>query len=91
MSNPVQYANWISRTCLRAASAALTLAVVLALGVVATRSAQAQTFTVLHNFTGSKDGGNPYAGLTLDEAGNLYSTTELGGTSNYGTVWQIRK
>ncbi len=81
----------ISRLRLGAPSAAWTLAIVLGLGMVISYAAQAQTFTVLHNFTGSKDGGNPYAGLTLDEAGNLYSTTELGGTSNYGTVWQIRK
>ena len=43
--------------------------------IVLTRSGQAQTFTVLHAFTGGGDGGNPYAGVTLDGAGNLYGTT----------------
>jgi uncharacterized repeat protein (TIGR03803 family) len=40
--------------------------------------AQAQTFTVLHNFTGA-EGDSPLAGLTLDRAGNLYGTTYVGG------------
>ena len=39
----------------------------------------AQTYTVLHNFTGFEDGGNPYAGLTLDRAGNLYGAAAGGG------------
>lgn len=35
--------------------------------------------TVLYNFTGGADGGNPYGGLTIDGEGNLYGTTSLGG------------
>ncbi len=42
-------------------------------------AAQAQTFTVLHYFTGGQDGGNPVAGLTMDASGNLYGSTEYGG------------
>ncbi len=38
----------------------------------------AQTFSVIHSFTGH-DGANPIVGLTLDAAGNLYGTTEFGG------------
>jgi uncharacterized repeat protein (TIGR03803 family) len=34
---------------------------------------------VLHTFTGGADGGNPYAGVTRDSAGNLYGTTFSGG------------
>jgi uncharacterized repeat protein (TIGR03803 family) len=41
--------------------------------------AQAQAFTVLHSFTGGSDGKIPYAGLTMDRAGNLYGTTAYGG------------
>ena len=33
--------------------------------------------TVLYNFTGGLDGGNPLGGVTLDAAGVLYGTTEL--------------
>jgi len=46
--------------------------------------------TVLHNFAGKPwDGENPYAGVIRDKAGNLYGTTELGGPSGYGTVWEL--
>lgn len=46
--------------------------------------ANAQTFTVLHSFSGGRDGGNPLAGLTRDSAGNLYGTTASGGNSGGG-------
>lgn len=36
-------------------------------------------YTVLHTFTGGEDGAFPYAGVTLDSAGNLYGTTFAGG------------
>lgn len=35
--------------------------------------------TVLYEFTGGTDGGNPAGGLVSDEAGNLYGTTTVGG------------
>jgi uncharacterized repeat protein (TIGR03803 family) len=35
--------------------------------------------TVLHRFTGGKDGGQPMAGLIRDSAGNLYGTASVGG------------
>lgn len=38
------------------------------------------TETVLYAFAGGSDGSYPTAGLTKDTAGNLYGTTELGGT-----------
>lgn len=54
----------------------LTLALTAALFVtVGTPSSQAQTFAVLHTFTGASDGANPMAGLTIDRSGNLYGTT----------------
>src|SRR5260370_15194585 len=37
------------------------------------------TETVLHNFTGVKDGAVPSAGLIHDLAGNFYGTTQAGG------------
>jgi len=38
--------------------------------------------TVLHTFSGGADGAAPHAGLTIDEAGNLYGTTAGGGDNN---------
>ena len=64
----------------------LALAIVFVMTVVATHAAQAQTFTVLHNFTGGADGGTPIAGLTIDQAGNFYGTT-FG--LNWGTVFKL--
>lgn len=37
--------------------------------------------TVLHTFTGGKDGGTPRAGLIRDSSGNLYGTTSAGGAA----------
>jgi uncharacterized repeat protein (TIGR03803 family) len=37
--------------------------------------------TVLHSFTGGKDGGVPVAGLIFDAAGSLYGTTFNGGSN----------
>jgi hypothetical protein len=58
MTNLSQYPGWASGMRLRAASTALTLAIVFVLGVVAAQSAQAQTYAVLYTFRGGKDGGN---------------------------------
>jgi uncharacterized repeat protein (TIGR03803 family) len=45
--------------------------------------------TVLHAFSGSKDGWNPTARLILDTAGNLYGTTAYGGAYGHGTVFEL--
>ncbi len=47
------------------------------------------TEIVLYSFTGSPDGALPYAGLVMDAAGNLYGTTYEGGSSGYGTVFEL--
>jgi hypothetical protein len=46
---------------------------------VAPVNAHAQTYTVLHTFTGGLDGANPYAGLAWDGGSNFYGTTIQGG------------
>jgi uncharacterized repeat protein (TIGR03803 family) len=61
----------------------LTLIVVLMLAALA----QAQSFNVLHKFAGT-DGGNPFAGVIQDPAGNLYGTTYIGGEGD-GVVYEV--
>jgi uncharacterized repeat protein (TIGR03803 family) len=67
----------------------MAFAFVLGLPVAATPRAQAQSFSVIYNFTGGSDGGNPLAGLTTDAAGNFVGTTSAGGTSGAGTVFKV--
>jgi uncharacterized repeat protein (TIGR03803 family) len=47
------------------------------------------TETILHSFGASGDGSQPYCALTLDTAGNLYGTTNVGGAYNQGTVFEV--
>lgn len=51
--------------------------------------AQAQTFTVLHTFSGS-DGATPYSGVTIDSGGHLYGTTSRGGANQTGVVYELK-
>jgi len=47
---------------------------------------------VLYSFCSAgscADGAQPSGGVTFDAAGNLYGTTELGGSYNAGTVFQL--
>jgi len=72
----------------------LSLTIVLVLLLIAASTVQAQTYTVLHAFTGGLDGGIPYAGLVMDRAGNLYGTASAGGgstscTGGCGTVFKL--
>jgi len=80
----------------RIGTIALTATILLAMAMVAAPMAQAQTFSVLHTFTGSADGATPYGSLLLDQQGNLYGTAEAGGfTGNNctsrgcGTVFKL--
>ncbi len=63
---------------------ALLALILVSLTIAIVPVSTAQTFTVLHNFTGGADGGLPYAGLVMDQAGNLYGTTTIGGGTNCG-------
>jgi uncharacterized repeat protein (TIGR03803 family) len=45
--------------------------------------------TVLYSFTGQAGGASPVGGAILDEAGNLYGTTESGGVSGGGVVYKL--
>jgi uncharacterized repeat protein (TIGR03803 family) len=48
------------------------------------------TVTTLYSFTGEADGDTPIA-ITIDASGNLYGTTEDGGTDSDGSVWELAK
>jgi uncharacterized repeat protein (TIGR03803 family) len=91
MHGKEQFQNSLFRTSPRAATAALVLAIVLALTVILTQAVQAQTFNVIYNFTGGKDGGNPGAGLTMDKRGNLYGTANSFYGTGYGSVFKLGK
>lgn len=47
------------------------------------------TETVLHSFATGSDGTDPSGGLIEDSAGNLYGTTQFGGTSGNGAVFKL--
>ncbi len=88
--------GWILRVRLRSATTALAVLASFGLGVAAIPSAKAQSLIVLYSFTGGPDGGNPYADLIRDKAGNLYVTTAGGGVgtcsffySGCGTVFKL--
>src|SRR5208283_1150529 len=84
MKNSAQHRSWILMSRFRRATAALAVA----LAAVMTQPAQAQTYTAIHNFSGS-EGAYPDAGLTMDKAGNFYGTASLGGTADQGTVFKL--
>jgi uncharacterized repeat protein (TIGR03803 family) len=46
--------------------------------------------TTLATFTGA-NGKNPYGGLVIDAAGDLFGTTSAGGADKDGTVFEIAK
>ena len=46
-------------------------------------------YTFTGTFTGGHDGLNPTASVIRDAAGNIYGTTNFGGTANVGTVFKI--
>ena len=49
------------------------------------------TFTekVLYSFGGYPDGASPQAGLIMDASGNLFGTTQFGGSNSSGTVFEL--
>jgi uncharacterized repeat protein (TIGR03803 family) len=65
----------------------LVMSLGFGLGVATTLPAQ--TYSVIHNFTGGNDGAAP-TDVTIDGAGNLYGTASAGGGSGFGTVYELK-
>ncbi len=85
-----QFHNLLLNIISRVATVALAIAVVFGLTVVLTQWAQAQTFTVIHNFTGGGDGAYPATGLTMNATGNLYGTTWYTDSGGHGTIFELK-
>jgi uncharacterized repeat protein (TIGR03803 family) len=47
------------------------------------------TERVLYSFLGGTDGASPNAGVVLDSQGNLYGTTLYGGSTGWGTIFEL--
>lgn len=52
---------------------------------------QAQTITLLHNFTGASDGAHLFSGLTMDRGGNFYGTAWDDGMRGGGVVFHLSR
>ncbi len=84
MTNPRRRRGWISR--------------IRMLAIIATLSAHAQTFSILHTFEGGAegDGNSPMGVLAQDTKGNIYGVTPNGGHSwgcdkkGCGTIYKLR-
>jgi uncharacterized repeat protein (TIGR03803 family) len=57
-------------------------------GTVFSFDPKSGTETIMHSFAGGADGGRPVGGL-IDVGGVLYGTTQVGGASGFGTIFQI--
>lgn len=69
--------------------AKLFFGVALALVLTASPQTQAQTFSVVHSFSGGSDGANPLNGFVADASGNLYGAASSSGISNNGVAFKI--
>ena len=70
----------------QSATMATTFTTVFVLALVIVPAAQAQTYSVIHYFTGS-DGETPAAGVIIDQSDHLYGTT----FGLFGTVFGMRE
>lgn len=84
MTNSAQHRSWALNLRSWPATAALATIILFALLVAFIPAARAQTYRVIHDFTGGADGLRPLATLTLDRAGNLYGTSAGGGSGGHG-------
>jgi uncharacterized repeat protein (TIGR03803 family) len=77
----------------------ISVVLVLALAAFFEPVLHGQTFTVLYDFTGGIDGARPGAGMSMDNQGTFYGSTQYGGNLNCdagglpgcGVVFQFKK
>jgi len=81
MTKPSQILPSILRR-VRLQRTVLPMAICCLLAMLAIRPAPAQTFSVIHAFTGGGDGAYPAAGVTIGGTGTLYGTMAYGGGIN---------
>lgn len=55
----------------------------------AVTNVQVACLTVLYSFAGGSDGADPLGGLIMDTSGDLYGTTQNGGSAGSGTVFEL--
>lgn len=58
-------------------------------GVVFKLAPKTGKVSALYTFTGEPDGGVPVGGVIPDAAGHLFGTTQAGGVSNRGTIYEV--
>ena len=91
MSNSMEIQKLRSKASHLGTRLALALSILAVPGMAVAQTARLPIYKVLHKFTGA-DGAVPRAGVIGDASGNLYGTTQLGGTgrcANCGTVYKI--
>lgn len=62
---------------------------IFALAAIGAQVANAQTETVLHDFTGSPDGAYLQSSALLPAAGGFYGVAEFGGADDHGIVFKL--
>jgi uncharacterized repeat protein (TIGR03803 family) len=96
MANKRHFSKRVFDAISCAVTVVLAITIALVLTALLTQLAKAQTYRVIYTFTGGADGAWPEAGLTVDQAGNLYGTTYYGGpmepdcSAGCGTVFMLR-
>ena len=88
MHHKGRFPNVMFGANLRPDSAALAILLLLLIFVLlfmtlTAQPVQAQTYKVIHNFTGGQDGATPFVGLTMDAVGNIYRTAYAGGSAGF--------
>jgi len=71
----------------------LRLLLVLVVLLASVSDVKAGTLTVLYDFQGGNDGSYPldYGRLARDASGNLFGTTQFGGSCSQGTIFQLTR